>query len=67
MNCYDCAPDHASNAAVAICRNCGAALCHEHARSTPETVVRVHGVGKSTLPELARRIVCTVCRNTQPA
>ncbi|MFI1159145.1 DUF2180 family protein [Streptomyces sioyaensis] len=61
MNCYDCAPD-ADAAAVAICRNCGAALCEQHALSAPQTVVRVHGVGKTTAPAMARRIVCTVCR-----
>ncbi|KOG44263.1 DUF2180 family protein [Streptomyces decoyicus] len=61
MNCYDCTP--AGNAAaVAICRNCGAALCHQHAWSAPQTVTRVQGVGQSTLPDPARRIVCKICR-----
>ncbi|WP_328390531.1 DUF2180 family protein [Streptomyces sp. NBC_00400] len=68
MNCYDCARGSGNAAAVAICRNCGAALCDRHAWSAPQTVVRVQGVGQSTLPEPARRIVCTVCRGaTQPA
>ncbi|MEU8995522.1 DUF2180 family protein [Streptomyces caniferus] len=62
MNCYDCATSDGNAAAVAICRNCGAALCERHAWSAPQTVVRVAGVGQSTLPEPARRIVCTVCR-----
>lgn len=61
MNCYDCVPDNGT-AAVAICRNCGAALCPEHAFSAPQTVVQVHGVGKTTMPEMARRIVCLICR-----
>ncbi|MGW2024962.1 DUF2180 family protein [Streptomyces decoyicus] len=45
MNCYDCTPT-GNAAAVAICRNCGAALCHRHAWSAPQTVTRVQGVGR---------------------
>ena len=35
MNCFDCASlgDHVD--AVAICADCGAAVCHDHAHVTP--------------------------------
>ncbi len=30
MNCYDCALSDATRSAVAICHDCGAALCPDH-------------------------------------
>ena len=31
MNCYDCALHHTTTAAVAICHDCGAGVCPDHA------------------------------------
>ncbi len=30
MNCYECARDGTEKTAVAICPNCGVAMCIEH-------------------------------------
>ena len=30
MNCYDCQHNGHRTAAIAVCHDCGAALCHEH-------------------------------------
>ena len=40
MNCFDCAAlgDHAD--AVAICADCGAAVCHDHAHVTARWLIR---------------------------
>jgi len=40
MNCFDCAAlgDHVD--AVAICADCGAAVCHDHAHVTARWLIR---------------------------
>ncbi|MGW3625244.1 DUF2180 family protein [Streptomyces sp. NPDC000880] len=65
MNCYDCHAADRSVTAVAICGSCGAALCADHARSTPQTVHRVNGMGVATLPRAARRITCFTCARAE--
>jgi hypothetical protein len=32
MNCFECAKDASTTAAVALCRHCNAGLCMEHLR-----------------------------------
>ena len=34
MNCYDCANHHTATPAVAICHDCGAGVCPDHAITT---------------------------------
>ncbi|MEU1073564.1 MULTISPECIES: DUF2180 family protein [unclassified Streptomyces] len=63
MHCYDCqSTHHTVVAAVAVCRQCGAAVCVDHAQIAREALHRTAGMGVSTLPTAARRITCTTCR-----
>jgi Uncharacterized protein conserved in archaea (DUF2180) len=34
VNCFDCAAHGQTAPAVAVCADCGAALCHDHAHVT---------------------------------
>ena len=34
MNCFECAKDGSTNAAVALCRHCNAGLCVDHLRDS---------------------------------
>ena len=62
MNCYDCAIHHTATAAVAVCRDCGAAVCPDHAVTTTRHRTRMVGLGMSVPIEPAARIVrCTTC------
>ena len=62
MNCYDCAPHHNATAAVAVCHDCGAAVCPDHAVTTDHHLTRMVGLGMSIPLEPAARIVrCTTC------
>nr|WP_024127042.1 DUF2180 family protein [Streptomyces sp. F8]AHE39763.1 Hypothetical protein pFRL5_100c [Streptomyces sp. F8] len=66
MHCYDCQTTHHGPVpAVAVCRQCGAAVCADHARTAQETLHRAVGMGVSTLPKAARRITCTTCRTAE--
>ncbi|MFN0283749.1 MAG: DUF2180 family protein [Kineosporiaceae bacterium] len=40
MNCYDCATHAMTTTAVALCVDCGVALCIEHADVTPRRLTR---------------------------
>ncbi len=53
MQCYEHAKANQTKDAVAICSNCGAALCMEHLVEEPEAVPRTN--------EAKRRIYCLVC------
>jgi hypothetical protein len=62
MNCYDCATHHTATAAVAVCHDCGAAVCPDHAATTARHLTRMVGLGLSIPLEPAARIVrCTTC------
>ncbi|OPF77311.1 hypothetical protein VT50_0221260 [Streptomyces antioxidans] len=61
MNCFDCHALGQTATAVAICHRCGAALCGDHARTTPHVLHRFNGMGVATMPRSARRIVCSTC------
>ena len=63
MNCFDCAAlgDHA--AAVAVCADCGAAVCHDHAHVTPHWLTRTMPINRVVAVEPpARTIRCAVCQ-----
>ena len=62
MNCYDCAHHHATTAAVAICHDCGAGVCPDHAITSPHHLTRMVPLGRSVPVEPAARVVrCTTC------
>jgi hypothetical protein len=41
MNCYDCATTGAMTAAIAVCHDCGAGVCTEHATTTRHHLTRI--------------------------
>ena len=62
MNCYDCHRSGDATLAIAICHDCGAALCPDHtAEGTCNlTVVRATSWQTSVQPP-QRRIRCRTC------
>jgi hypothetical protein len=68
MNCFDCAAlgDHAG--AVAICADCGAAVCHVHAHVTARWLTRTMAINRVVAVEPpARTIRCRVCQAARDA
>ena len=68
MNCFDCAAlgDHA--AAVAICADCGAAVCADHAHVTARWLTRTMVINRVVAVEPpARTIRCAVCQAARDA
>jgi hypothetical protein len=68
MNCYDCATDGNHRDAVAVCVDCGAGLCIEHAvpvrhwLTATQTIMRVERVEPP-----ARLIRCESCHTAHLA
>ncbi|MET9835691.1 DUF2180 family protein [Streptomyces lavendulocolor] len=59
MHCFDCTQAGQPNPAAAICQNCGAALCQEHAHP-----VRIPGHPSGLVGPArgqTRRILCATC------
>ena len=68
MNCFDCAAlgDHAD--AVAICADCGAAVCHDHAHVTARWLTRTMVINRVVAVEPpARTIRCGICQAARDA
>ena len=68
MNCFDCAAlgDHVD--AVAICADCGAAVCHDHAHVTARWLTRTMLINRVVAVEPpARTIRCAVCQAARDA
>lgn len=62
MNCLDCEQNGVHQTAVALCHNCSAALCLEHAEVLPKHLEMHVPVGKTVeLPVRARVILCQTC------
>ena len=62
MNCYDCTTHHNATPAVAICHDCGAGVCPDHAIATVHHLTRMVPLGRYIPIEPAARIVrCTTC------
>ena len=63
MNCFDCAALGDQVSAVAICADCGAAICQRHAHVTPRWLTRVAIINRVVAIEPpARTIRCGVCQ-----
>jgi hypothetical protein len=68
MNCFDCAALGDATAAVAICADCGAALCAAHAHVTPRWLTRTMVINRVVAVEPpGRTIRCTVCQAARDA
>jgi hypothetical protein len=65
MNCFDCDSDGQATSAVAICANCGAAVCAAHATTSPQMVQFQNGLGMRTQAGRARQIHCPTCTATR--
>ena len=62
MNCYDCAIVADSRDAVAVCADCGAGVCIEHAVSAMHWLTRTHVVNRlERVDPPARVIRCGAC------
>ncbi|WP_374117194.1 DUF2180 family protein [Streptomyces sp. MNU76] len=62
MNCYECAQQRRTAAAVAVCCVCGAAVCADHVRSESKVLRGPASPGKVTHDRAARQLTCPVCR-----
>jgi Uncharacterized protein conserved in archaea (DUF2180) len=63
MNCFDCAALGQPTEAVAVCADCGAALCHDHAHTTARWLTRTMVINRVVAIEPpARTIRCGVCQ-----
>jgi hypothetical protein len=68
MNCFDCTAHGQPAAAVAICADCGAGVCAEHAHVTPRWLTRTMVINRVVAVEPpARTIRCTVCQAARDA
>ena len=68
MNCFDCAALGGHVGAVAVCADCGAAVCHDHAQVTARWLTRTMVINRVVPVEPpARTIRCTVCQAARDA
>ena len=68
MNCFDCAALGGPAAAVAICADCGAAVCADHAHVTARWLTRTMVINRVVAVEPpARTIRCAVCQAARDA
>lgn len=68
MNCFDCAAHGQTAPAVAVCADCGAALCHDHVHVTARWLTRTMVINRVVAIEPpARTIRCGVCQAARDA
>ncbi len=68
MNCFDCASLDHSTDAVAVCADCGAALCPYHTRVSARWLTRTVVINRTvTVEPPARTIRCGVCQAAEDA
>jgi hypothetical protein len=62
MHCYDCALDGRHRDAVAVCVDCGAAVCLDHSHPEERWLTRTAAINQvETVHPPARDIRCGVC------
>jgi hypothetical protein len=62
MNCYDCHQSGLTTPAIAICSDCGAGVCAQHAVQGRHTLTVVHAIRAQTpVDPPQRRIRCRTC------
>jgi hypothetical protein len=68
MNCFDCAALGHAAEAVAVCADCWAGACPEHARVTPRWLTRTVPVNRTERVEVPARIIrCSLCQQARDA
>ena len=63
MNCYDCATqDRLARPAVAVCHDCGAAVCDTHTVARTHHLTRIATIMREEAVEPPARVLrCTTC------
>jgi hypothetical protein len=62
MNCYDCAVTGDHRDAIAVCADCGAAVCIEHAVTAQHWLTRTQTILRVEHVEPAARVIrCGTC------
>lgn len=68
MNCFDCAAIGHTAPAVAVCVDCGAGMCADHAHLTPHWLTRSAVINRVEVVEPPARVLrCSVCQTAQDA
>ena len=68
MNCFDCAAIGRAETAVAVCADCGAAVCPRHAQVSARWLTRTAALNRTIVIDTpARTIRCTVCQAARDA
>jgi hypothetical protein len=68
VNCFDCVALGQPTDAVAVCADCGAAVCYDHAHVTARWLTRTMLMNRIVLVEPpARTIRCGVCQAARDA
>ncbi|MCB5906402.1 DUF2180 family protein [Streptomyces pinistramenti] len=67
MRCFDCIERGHDTVAVAVCMECGAALCSSHTTTVAHLPHRLAGMGRATSPAPTRRLLCRTCHRTHGA
>lgn len=63
MNCYECTARAVDTPAVAVCVDCGVALCIEHAEVTPRRLSRTAAMNRTVaVGPVTRTVRCHLCR-----
>ncbi len=62
MNCFDCATTGVVAPAVAVCHDCGAGVCADHAVARVHHLTRTVTINRIIVVEPPARLIrCTVC------
>ena len=68
MNCYDCAVTADHRAAVAVCADCGAGVCLEHAVSNRHWLTRGAPINRAVPVDPPARVIrCGTCQAAHAA
>ena len=68
MNCFDCVGLGHTTAAVAVCVDCGAAVCYAHAYVAARWLTRTAVINRTVVVEPpARTIRCSLCQQAHDA
>ena len=68
MNCFDCAGIGHTTPGVALCADCGAAVCPRHAQVSARWLSRTAAINRTILVDTpARTIRCIVCQAARDA
>jgi hypothetical protein len=68
VNCLECAAVGRTDPAVAICVDCGAGICAEHAVFSLRNLTRIEPINRVEVVEPPARVIrCEMCAKTRDA